>query len=195
MKNPLLIIFIILSIYIFESCSAPTYLTSWVDPKFKGKKFKKIMVIALVKDADFRKSYENSLSLDLTHEGVIAINSTTLLNFDTKYTSEDIGRILQDGKYDGLLTLRYVDTDVQKLIHPNIAFFDYYWNWVSVYNVPGYVEKHKTVKMEVSLFSPLSKTPVWYGTTRTRDASGVDELSISIADEVTNNLIDNGLIK
>jgi hypothetical protein len=49
--------------------------------------------------------------------------------------------------------------------------------------------------MEVSLFSPKSKTPIWYATTKTWDASDIDDLSSSLAKEVTADIKESGFIK
>jgi len=184
-----------MSTFLIESCSAPTTVTSWSDPVFKGKQFKKILVLALVKNFDFRKAYENQIALNLTKEGVNAVNSVTVFNFEKKDSAEELGKSLQDGNYDGLLIVKYLETDVNKRIHPAVSFYDYYWGGISVFSRPGYYESHKTVKMEVSLFSPQSKTPVWYATTKTWDASGIDDLSSSLAKEVTADIKESGFIK
>lgn len=193
MKRYFAALIVILILFIIESCSAPTYVTSWSDPNFKGKNVKKVLVIALVNDLDYRKAYEDALVKELKSDGVNALRSLEVLNFTKKYTDEEFGKLLNDGNYDGLLTVKYVDTDVKKRIHPSVTFFDYYWG--TVYRYPAYVEKHKTVKMEVSLFSPHSRTPIWYATTKTYDAYGIDDLASSLADEITVNLSESGFIK
>jgi hypothetical protein len=195
MKKYIFALTAIVLAFILESCSAPTYVTSWVDPNFKGKQVKKVMVIALVKDVDYRRAYENNLTYELAKENITAISSLAILNFQKKYSNEEIGEILQNGNYDGLITIKYLETDIKKRIRPAVTFVDYYWGGVSVFSRPGYVEKHKIVKMEVSLFSPKSKTPIWYATTKTRDATDINDLASSIADEITSNLKENGFVK
>ena len=195
MKKYLIVLVIVISAFLIESCSAPTTLTSWTDPAFKGKRVKKVMVLAMVKNIDFRKAYENQIALNLTKEGVDAVNSLTVFNFEKKYSAEELGRTLQDGNYDGLLIVKYLETDVNKRIHPTVAFYDFYWGGTSVFSRPGYYESHKTVKMEVSLFSPKSKTPIWYATTKTQDASDIEDLSSSLAKEVTADIKESGFIK
>jgi hypothetical protein len=195
MKKYLIVLVFVMSAFLIESCSAPTTVTSWSDPVFKGKSVKKVMVLAMVKNVDFRKAYENQIALDLTKEGVDAVNSLAVFNFEKKYSAEELGRTLQDGNYDGLLVVKYLETDVNKRIHPSVAFYDYYWGGTSTFSRTGYYESHKTVKMEVSLFSPKSKTPIWYATTKTWDASDIDDLSSSLAKEVTADIKESGFIK
>jgi|WetSurMetagenome_2_1015567.scaffolds.fasta_scaffold11030_2 hypothetical protein len=190
--NPYIkIILIFVSSAILYSCTAPTYLTNWRDATYT-KQFKKILVVALIKDLEFRKAYEQNVTYALKEDRVTASISLNLLPYSEEVSKADLDRLVTDGKYDGLLIMKYEGTKTTDVVY-NSSYYDYYWNWYSGY--PGYIERHKTVKMETILFSVEKKKPVWAGQTKTTNAWSADELAQSVADEIVANLKEEKLIK
>jgi hypothetical protein len=183
-------LFVISSSILF-SCTAPTYLTNWRDATY-NKQFKKILVVALIKDLEFRKAYEENMTYAFKEAKVTANISLNLLPYSEEVSKADLDRLVTDGKYDGLLIMKYEGTKTTDVVY-NSSYYDYYWNWYSGY--PGYVERHKTVKMETILFSVEKKKPVWAGQTKTTNAWSADELTQSVANEIIANLKEEKLIK
>jgi len=182
--------FVMISVIMF-SCTAPTYLTNWRDANYT-KKFNKILVVALIKDLEFRKAYEEKVSLALIEDSVTAIKSLNLLPYKDEISKADLEKVVVEGKYDGLMILKYGGTTTTDVSY-NSSYYDYYHSWYGGYG--GYIERHKTVKMETILFSVEKKKPVWAGQTKTYDAWNADELAQSIATEIVANLKQESLIK
>lgn len=187
--NPYIkIIFIfIVSVSMF-SCSASTNLTNWRDASYT-KKFKKVLVVALIKDLEFRKAYEGYVSQGFINDGVTSSGSLNLLPFDSKISKSDLEKVLVDGKYDGLLLMKYKGTKEGERIY---QYYDYYDSW---YSSPYYAEKYKEVLMESALFSVEKKKLVWVGESKTRYAYSSYMLAQSVAEEIISNLKDENLIK
>jgi hypothetical protein len=183
-------LFVMIPVFIF-SCTAPTYLTNWRDANYNTK-FNKILVVALIKDLEFRKAYEEKVSLALFDDGVTAGKSLNLLPYKDEISKADLEKVVTDGKFDGLLIMKYKGTKTTDVSY-NSSYYDYYHNWYGGYG--GYIERHKTVNMESILFSVEKKKPVWAGQTKTNDAWNADELAKSIAEEVVANLKLEKLIK
>lgn len=173
---------------ILFSCTAPTDLTNWRDASYT-KKFKKILVVALIKDLEFRKAYEGYVSQGFIDEGITSQGSLNLLPFDSKISKGDLENVLFDGKYDGLMLIKYKGTKEGERVY---NYYDYYDNW---YSGPTYIEKYKTVNMESALFSVEKKKLVWVGESKTKYAYSADMLAQSVADEIIINLKEEKLIK
>lgn len=183
-------LFVIFS-FVLSSCTAPTYITNWRDANYTGQ-FKKVLVVALIKDLEFRKAYENNLVSVLKENGVTGVASLNQLPYDKQISKSELEKVVTDGGYDGLLIMQYQGTKTTNEI--NYSYYDYYSRWYSGY--PGtYIESHKTVKMESRLFSADKKKPVWVGQTKTIDAYSAGELAKSVADEIVANLQSENLIK
>lgn len=182
------IIFAFLLSSVVFSCTAPTNLTNWRDASYT-KKFNKVLVVALIKDLEFRKAYEGYVSQGFLDEGITSKGSLNLLPFESKISKAELEKVLIDGKYDGLLLMKYKGSSEENRVY---NYYDYYDGW---YSSPVYIEKHKTVLMESALFSVDKKKLVWVGESKTRYAYSADMLASSVADEIILNLKDENLIK
>ncbi len=172
----------------FFSCSAPTDLANWRDASYT-KKFKKILVVALIKDLEFRKAYEGYVSQGFIDEGLTAQGSLNLLPFDSKISKAELEKVLLEGKYDGLMLIKYKGTKQDEKLY---NYYDYYDSW---YSSPYYIEKYKTVNMESALFSVEKKKLIWVGESKTKYAYSAEMLAQSVADEIIKNLKEEKLIK
>lgn len=188
MKNLIILLSLFIASSLFQSCSAPTSISSWVDNDYKGGVFKKVLIVALIKDDAYRKVYEEKISNALKGEGVNAVNSIVVMNSDRKYSKEEIASVLKIGNYDGLMTLKYLKTTIEKRVYPSRTYVDDYLWGPELISTPGYIEKHKSIKMEATLYSVKIKSPVWAGQSKTRDANSVQELATSLAGEIKSEL-------
>ena len=193
-KKKVLFNIIVLVIFssVLISCTAPTDLTSWKDANY-NKKFNKILVVALIKDLEFRKAYENELVAELKENGVTASSSLNQLPYNEAVSKADLEKLVVDGKYDGLMILKYQGTKTTDFVRTN--YYDYYWDWYGYQRGSAYIERHQTVKMENILFSVDKKKPVWAGQTKTLNAWNADELARSVSGEIIINLKEEKLIK
>ena len=195
MKKTFVILSIIFVSFLFQSCGAPTYISSWRSPNYKGGKLKKILVFAIVKDVIFRSAYEKKLSSDMKAVGVTGVSSLKLIDYGSKITENEIKEIVDDGNFDGVLTLKYTKVKTTKFIVPGETFYNDYWRGVEVIRTPGYVEIHKNVFMQSKLFSVKENKVIWVGQTETINARSANDLATSLSKEITNNLIEEGIIK
>lgn len=192
-KNLVIELIILLTVpFIFFSCTASTDLVNWRDASY-NKKFKKILVVALIKDMEFRKAYEGVVSQSLLADSVSASSSLNLLSYGSQISKSELDKVLIDGKYDGLMIMKYEGTKTTDIVRTN--YYDYYGSWYNYQSGPAYIERHKTVNMETILFSVEKKKPVWAGQSKTRDAYSPYDLAQSVADEIVLNLKQEKLIK
>ena len=183
--------FIALSLVILASCSSGTSIvSSWRDPDTTTAKeeFKKIMVVALVKDEATRRVAENRIAAigSKFHSSYALLNGTNLgLTKDQKL------KILKDENYDAVVSMRLVDTTKETDYVPGTNTSNYYGgmgyagmygygfsNWYGMYSPmyydPGYYQETTYYMIETNVFSLKTNKLVWTGTTKSASISSQD---------------------
>lgn len=182
MKKHLIFLFAIL---VLTSCgSNTTIVNSWRDPKITvaQEHFKKVLVVALVKDEASRRVTENRIA----SSNPIFKTSYEYLNETTKeLTKEQKLKILQDENFDGVVTMRLVSTEKETTYVPGSYTGMYYGgfdglysgvygygfgNWYGMYSPayydPGYYQETTYYMVETNIFSLKDNKLIWTGTTK-----------------------------
>ncbi|MCD9576405.1 hypothetical protein [Flavobacterium soyae] len=182
MKKHLIFLFAIL---VLTSCgSNTTIVNSWRDPKITvaQEHFKKVLVVALVKDEASRRVTENRIAAS----NPIFKTSYEYLNETTKeLTKEQKLKILQDENFDGVVTMRLVSTEQETTYVPGTYTGMYYGgfdglysgvygygfgNWYGMYSPayydPGYYQETTYYMVETNIFSLKDNKLIWTGTTK-----------------------------
>ncbi|UUF12705.1 MULTISPECIES: hypothetical protein [Flavobacterium] len=182
MKKYLILLIAILSL---SGCgSNTTIVNSWRDPKITvaQEHFKKVLVVALVKDEASRRITENRIASSKP----IFKTSYQYLNETTKdLTKEQKLKILQDENFDGVVTMRLVSTEKETTYVPGSYTGMYYGgfdglysgvygygfgNWYGMYSPayydPGYYQETTYYMVETNIFSLKENKLIWTGTTK-----------------------------
>ncbi|MEG2101976.1 MAG: hypothetical protein RRY99_10770 [Flavobacterium sp.] len=182
MKKHLIMLIIILSL---SSCGSNTSIVnSWRDPKITvaQEQFKKVLVVALVKDEASRRVAENRIAAS----NPIFRTSYQYLNETTKQLSQEQKlKILQDEHFDGVVTMRLVSTEKETNYVPGTYTGMYYGgfdglysgmygygfgNWYGMYSPnfydPGYYQETTSYMVETNIFSLKENKLIWTGTTK-----------------------------
>ncbi|MCD0472002.1 hypothetical protein [Flavobacterium sp. JAS] len=182
MKKYLILLIAVLAL---TSCGSNTsIINSWRDPKITvaQEHFKKVLVVALVKDEASRRVSENRIAAS----NPIFKTSYQYLNESTKQlTKEQKLKILQDENFDGVITMRLVSTDKETTYVPGTYTGMYYGgfdgmytgmygygfgNWYGMYSPnfydPGYYQETTSYMVETNIFSLKENKLIWTGTTK-----------------------------
>ena len=182
MKKYLILLLVILSL---SGCGSNiTIVNSWRDPKITvaQEHFKKVLVVALVKDEASRRITENRIA----SSNPIFKTSYQYLNETTKeLTKEQKLKILQDENFDGVVTMRLVSTEKETTYVPGSYTGMYYGgfdglysgvygygfgNWYGMYSPayydPGYYQETTYYMVETNIFSLKENKLIWTGTTK-----------------------------
>jgi hypothetical protein len=175
-------------ILLLVSCgSSTTIVSSWRDPEttVASEAFKKVLVVALVKDEATRRVTENRI----TAIGPKFHSSFSILNGNNLgLTKEQKLKILKDENYDGVVTMRLVSTEKETTYVPGTNTSMYYGgmgaygrygygfgNWYGAYSTnyyePGYYQENTYYMVETNIFSLNSNKLIWTGTTKSSDMS------------------------
>ena len=179
---------------IFQSCTASSYITDWRDPSFSGE-VKKVMVVALMKDFEYRLSYETEIANILKEAGVDAETSMNLLGVETKLCKEVLIYILEKGNFDAMLAVKYTGSKSYTTYSPFGSFYNWYSSGFDYMYSSGYVERHTQVNTEAILYTKKSENAVWFASLETINAYSREDLTKSLALKIANSLIDNAIIK
>lgn len=176
---------ILLTAFALASCASNTSIvSSWRDPKITvtQEQFKKVLVVALVKDEASRRVTENRIAAS----DPIFKTSYQFLNETTKQlTQEQKLKILQDENFDGVVTMRLVSAEKETNYVPGTYTGMYYGgfdglysgmygygfgNWYGMYSPnfydPGYYQETTSYMVETNIFSLKENKLIWTGTTK-----------------------------
>ncbi len=205
--------FIALSLVILASCSSgTTIVSSWRDPETTTTKeeFKKILVVALVKNEATRRTTENRIAAIDTkfHSSYSYLNGTNL-----NLTKEQKIKIVQDENFDAVVTMRLVDTQKETNYVPGTNTSIYYGgmggmyggmygygfgNWYGAYSPnfydPGYYQETTYYMVETNVFSMKQNKLVWTGTTKSSNVADIGLTVDSIIATVITEMKKDGFI-
>jgi hypothetical protein len=181
MKKYFILLIAILSL---SSCGSNTSIVnSWRDPDVtvSQEHFKKVLVVALVKDEASRRITENRIA----SSSDIFKTSYQYLNATSQLTQEQKLKILQDENFDGVVTMRLVSTEKETSYVPGAYTGAYYGgfdgmytgrygygfsNWYGMYSPnfydPGYYQETTAYMVETNIFSLKENKLIWTGTTK-----------------------------
>jgi hypothetical protein len=206
--------FVALSLIFLASCSSGTAIvSSWRDPdtSYQNTEFKKILVVALLKNEATRRITENRICAigPKFKSSYAVLNGTTL-----DLTKEQKLRILKDENFDAVITMRLVDTVKETEYVPGTntsmyyggyggmyggygaygGFGGWYGMYSPVYYDPGYYQESTSYLVETNIFSLEKDKLVWTGTTKSTSGSDVGLLVDSIIATVMDQMKKEGFM-
>lgn len=194
-----------------SGCGSNTSIVnSWRDPKITvaQEHFKKVLVVALVKDEASRRVTENRIAAS----NPIFKTSYQYLNETTKQlTQEQKLKILQDESFDGVVTMRLVSTDKETSYVPGTYTGMYYGgfdgmytgmygygfgNWYGMYSPnfydPGYYQETTSYMVETNIFSLKENKLIWTGTTKSEYVTDLGQTVDAIMQAVVGEMKKDG---
>ncbi len=204
------LILILPFLFLFSCGTNTTIVNSWKDPEttIASEQFKKIFVVALVKNESVRRTTENRIaSLDERfHASYPFLNETT-----QKLTMEEKLKILQDENYDGVVTMRLVDTQKETNYVPGTtnytygpyggyggyyggAFGGWYGSYSTYYYDPGYYEETTYFIVETNIFSLKKNKLIWSGISKSANVDDIGKTVDEIIYEIMKVMKEEGSI-
>ena len=181
---------------LLAGCASTTIVDSWSDPSYQGGPFKRIMVLAVTKNAVARRTFEDVFAVKLAATGVEAIRGYDHLPQDGPVAEPELNAAVKSSGADGLLMVRLLRVDRQTRVMTNYApmtfpgYYGFYTAWVAYPDVYEY----DIATAEVNLFDVRTNKLVWGGTTETFNPSSVRRDSAGFADVVIAALAKRGLV-
>ncbi len=184
---------LIILIAIFAGCSPATKVTkSWTDPSLtpdEAGKFKKVLVVASLKDDPSRRITEDKLVSEIIQmQGVQSYSYITISDTIQNKLEE---RMKADG-FDCILLVRLADVEKNLSYTPGTS----YGGWYGYrYYDEGYYSEDKTFYIETNFYDFPQNKLLWSCVTSTLNPTKLDSTLDQIIYAIRNELKAKGLIK
>lgn len=150
---------------------------TWKDPSFTpdaAKAFKKVLVIAPIKDESTRRIAEDKIVAVL--KNVTAVPSYSYLQGADTAQAVIEDKMKKDG-FDGEVVMRLADVDKSVSYVPGTSYggwYGYRGGYYGGYGTPGYYQQDKTYYVETSFYSLDEGKLLWSGTTSSLNPNKLD---------------------
>lgn len=190
------------AISFLAACEPSTKITkSWRDPAVSIEQgtYKKVLVVALLKDESSRRIVEDALVKKLEGRGVASYTQS----FSSNKDGDAVEKQLKQEGYDGAVVLRLLDIEKETSYVPGTTtypayygrFGGYYGGAYGGYGSPGYYQEDKIYTIETNVYSLTLDKLVWSGTTATTNPGKMNKVIEDIASAVTQQMVDDGFLK
>lgn len=193
-----------------NSCGTSTLVTGTWEKPMVTETYENILVTALVPTTSSRSAIERSMVANLRGEGTDASQSIDVipprLIEDDDKKREIQNAILRDG-FDGILTVSLIDRDTETRYvrgsgmyrpYPYYSFYGSFWGyydyWYPRFYEPGYYVENKVYYMETNLYDAETEDLVWSAQSETYDPVDLESFAEDFAEEIVDELKEQGLI-
>ncbi|MBC7449976.1 MAG: hypothetical protein H7259_00650 [Cytophagales bacterium] len=177
------------------SCTSTTMVSSWKAPGavYSKEEFKKVMIIALVKDETTRRIAEDKMT---TYNSSF-IQSYMIPGHDKLDTSRaSVNAFLAKEHIDGIVTMHLVNVDKQLNYVPG-GYNGGYYGWYG-YNYggfnSGYYQESTQYTLETNVYSVKQDKLVWSGITATLDPVSIQKTIGEVEQEVIKRMRKDGFL-
>jgi hypothetical protein len=191
---------------VLSGCAPSSSLVKvWHDPSFQAPPLARILVIAVRKDADKRRVWEEAFSGELVKYGVAATPSYSLFPDAPPDTNQVISTVRAKG-LDGILAILMLPTEMNthyvkgySSMQPQGVYYgpywQRYWNTYELVEHPGYIDTQKVAFRAIDVTTTADNGKmIWSATSRTADPDSVKDLQNGIAGLVISELAKRRII-
>jgi hypothetical protein len=192
------------ALFIFTSCTSSRITSSWKSPDMQQKKYKKILVLGLLKESDrpLREKMEEHIIVDLKNLGYDAVCSCIEYDpkaFDNMKEQEAIQK-LDAGGIDAVLTVVLLDkTKERYYITGRVNYTPYHIynrNWWGYYSTmygriyePGYYETSTKYFWESNFYDLETKQLLYSVQTESFDPGSTQSLAHEYGKLIVNSMV------
>lgn len=176
------------------ACTSTKLVKDWSEPAFGGKPFKKILVLALIKDDIKRRGYEQTFAERITSKDVTGIAGNSLIEDAGDYGSKPkIREAIQKSGADAVLLAKLISVkQKERYVPPSVDYvpsFGYGYGYHGYYGraydtiySPGYTTVDTVVKLETTVYDSETEKMVWAGGTRSFNPGSAKKVVTENAD-------------
>ena len=197
------------ALFILASCTSSRITSSWKSPDMQQKKYKKILVLGLLKEKDqaLREKMEEHIIGDLKELGYDAVCSCMEYDkkaFDNMKEQEAIQK-LNTGGIDAVLTVVLLDKTKERYYVPSRMYYTpysiYYHDWWGYYSTmygriyePGYYETSTKFFWESNFYALENKQLVYSVQTESFDPGSTQSLAHEYGKLIVSSMVKNQVL-
>jgi hypothetical protein len=186
------------------SCGISTRFDSvWHDPTAQAPRARKVLVLALTKEPEQQRAYEEGMAIALAKRGLEVEMGSELFVGGLPDTETARARV-KDAGIDLAIVGRLVGLQQkQQFVAGNLYYTptfitDGFYGWTysswAIVQDPGAVQHFATVRLDNRAFDVSTQKVVWSGLTHTTDAHNTEELMASVSGSIVRELVKRKLI-
>jgi hypothetical protein len=179
------------------------FLSTWKAPGASPIDFtgRKVAAVLIADDTSVRVAAEEALAREVTARGANGIAAYRVIPKELLTDKDGAKAWFAKTKIDGLVILRVVATDTQKVYSSAMwvsGYYGYAWDywgygWANVYPM-GKAREQRVLTMETLLYDLSKGTPVWAAVTRTTDPRDVQSYVKRLASDIVKRLEKDGVV-
>lgn len=198
---------VVFAFLLLLSCSTTQTTNTWVDPYYRGSPVSSVLVIAVTKNANLRRSFENKFVQQLKTAGVRAVSSAAEMPLEQKVEKEAILAIVEKLGVDSVLVTHLVSMKEKEVSTPSATSTQatpddyhggsYYESVQEVYQPSAEAQYNPTrvkVRLESKLYDAITEKPIWSSQSKTIDPQSTMQLFDSAIAAFIKNLKQNRLL-
>ena len=182
---------------------------AWLNPKYQGQQFHKLLVIGVVQDLQVRADFEDEMAAEIARPGIETIPGNQILLRPDAKAKPDFDYLrtqIRDHHIDAVVVSRLRKIDKKVISVPSstyVAPFPYYYSFYgylsAVYPVvyaPGYEREETTVVVETNVYatSNLDGDLVWTGSSKSFNPKSAKKVADGLVREVPKQMEKDGLL-
>lgn len=173
-------VILLVTVFILAGCGTTAEITkAWVDPTFKEKNLRGVLVIAVAEREAARINFESAYTDELKSQGINAIASHTLA--PGKATKEEVIAAAKKAGLDTLLVSHYAGTIEEPVYHQGTTYYGrvpayggnyhdrfggYYGQVVEIGSTPDIWTTNKYVLLVSDLYETATEKHLWQATSK-----------------------------
>ncbi len=186
------------------SLTGDDFISTWKAPGAGPMNFagRKVAAVLIVDDDSLRVSAEEALAREISARGPNGVPAYRIIPKEELTKKDAAQGWFERAGVQGLVVLRLVQTDVNKVYSSAMWVSGYYGNawdywgygWGSVYPL-GKAREQRTITVETLLYDLSKGTPIWAGVSRTTDPKDVQTYMKGLAIDIVKRLEKEGLVR
>jgi hypothetical protein len=191
-------------VLVVSSCGIRTRFDStWHDPTAKGPAASKVLVLALTKEPEQQRTYEEGMAIALARRGLEVVMGSEFFVGGLP-DSETARAKVRDAGIDLAIVGRLVGLESkQQFVAGNLYYTptfitDGFYGWTysswAIVQDPGSMQHIATVRLDNRAFDVRTQRVVWSGLTHTKDAHNTEDLMGSVSGAVVRELVNHRLL-
>ena len=183
--------------------------TSWLNPKYQGQTFHKVLVIGVAQDLEVRADFEDEMAAQLARPGMQTIPGNQILLRPDPKAKPDLDYLreqIRHNQIDAVVVSRLLEVDKKVTTVPSstyVAPFPYYYSFYgylgAVYPVmydPGYTRVDTTVSVETNVYATSKPDGdlVWTGVSSSFNPKSAKKVADGLVKEVPKQMEKDGLL-
>jgi hypothetical protein len=186
------------------TASSNEFISTWKSPTAGTLNFvgRKVGAVVIVDDLSLQMSAEEALAREITARGPIGVASHRIVPREELANKDRAKGWFERAGVQGLVIMRLVDTDREKVYSSVIWSSGYYANawdyygtgWATAYPIgKGHIQT--TITVETLLYDLANASPIWAGVSRTVNPKDTGSFMKEMAKDVVQQLKKAGLTK